>query len=337
MAVPEVHAIEDDLAEQVAVVLAESIVGTADATELAGRIDLFCRRHARAALARCFLCRFSVGAAFGVELDDGRRVVLKAYPRSRPPEFLDAATRVQRHLAAEGFPCPRPLVAPAPFGDGFGVLEEFLDAGHEPDPHEPEVRAEMARTLAWLVEPAAPFRELEALSRGFRNYGEDELWPVPHNVLFDFEATRAGAEWIDRFARDAKEIFSRTPSRRVVGHGDWSAKHFRVEDGIVRVVYDWDSVKLEKETVLVGGAAATFTDRDDRGSPTAEESLAFVDEYEAARGGAFSREERCAIGAAIGFSLAYSSRCEHAVDPSGEGFAGSYRERLMSVGDPLLR
>lgn len=302
-----------------------SIFGTDDPEEIWRLVRERCSEA-----EECFAFEVSVGAFLGLRLRDGSRIALKVHRGLEPP-YLDAVQEVQRHLWSRGFPCPRPLGRRKD-----ATLEEWRDEGVARDAHEPAVRDAMARALAELVRLTAELGEVPGLSRRFFA-DDDALWPVPHNVLFDFEATRAGAEWIDRFARDAKEIFSRTPSRRVVGHGDWSAKHFRVEDGIVRVVYDWDSVKLEKETVLVGGAAATFTDRDDRGSPTAEESLAFVDEYEAARGGAFSREERCAIGAAIGFSLAYSSRCEHAVDPSGEGFAGSYRERLMSVGDPLLR
>ena len=336
VAARDVAAIEADLREPVAAVLARSIVGTADPGELAERIDAFCRTRAGAALVRCFFCRFSVGGAFGLELADGGSVVLKAYPPNRPRDFVEAATRAQRHLAACGFPCPRPLVEPAPFGEGFGVLEEFLDVGAEPDPHEPAVRREMARTLAWLVELAEPFHDVEALASGFSTYGENDLWPAPHNVLFDFDATGAGAEWIDRLALEARTIVDAAAARRVVGHGDWSAKHFRFENGIVRVVYDWDSLKLEKETVLVGGAAATFTDRDDQVSPTLEQSLAFVDDYEAARGSVFSPAERRAVGAAITYALAYTSRCEHAVDPSGAALAGSYREKLASVRDSLL-
>ena len=57
------------------------------------------------------------------------------------------------------------------------------------------------------------------------------LWPVPHNALFDFEATVAGAEWIDEVAGKAKKILDNSPGRMVVGHADWSAKHLRFMDG----------------------------------------------------------------------------------------------------------
>ena len=34
------------------------------------------------------------------------------------------------------------------------------------------------------------------------------------------------------------------PAELVVGHHDWSGKHFRFADGRVTVVYDWDSLRL---------------------------------------------------------------------------------------------
>ena len=147
--------------------------------------------------------------------------------------------RVQDHLALKGFPCPRPLLGPEPFGIGFATVDEFIGVGEHRNAHEPEVRRAMASKLAWQIQLASGFTDLESLSRG-DELPDYALWPRPHNALFDFEATTEGAEWIDAFARRARSARSQTAGRIVVGHRDWSVKHFRFTGEKVRVVYDWE-------------------------------------------------------------------------------------------------
>ncbi len=88
-----------------------------------------------------------MGAAFGVHLKDGRRILLKAH-KNCSSEFLEAVRRVQGHLFQKGFPCPRPLAGPAPFGPGQATVEEFVDVGEPTDAHEPAIRRKMAYALA---------------------------------------------------------------------------------------------------------------------------------------------------------------------------------------------
>lgn len=104
--------------------------------------------------------------------------------------------------------------------------------------------------------------------------------------------------------------------RVVIGHGDWSVKHFRFRGLRPTVIYDWDSLSCDLETILVGGAAATFAyteafDVDVWAS--LEEALAFVSEYEEARAKPFTDAERRGVHASIVYSRAYSARCTHAV------------------------
>jgi hypothetical protein len=129
---------------------------------------------------------------------------------------------------------------------------------------------------------------------------------------FDFKTTAAGAEWIDEIASKAKRVLDNPPGRMVVGHTDWSAKYFRFQEGKVCAVYDWDSLRLDKETTLVGHTAAHFPyteyfDVPRRASP--EEARLFVEEYEMARGAPFSKRERIAVSAAATYGL---SRTRHA-------------------------
>jgi hypothetical protein len=93
----------------------------------------------------------------------------------------------------------------------------------------------------------------------------------------------------------------------------------------VRIIYDWDSLVLEKEPVIVGHASINFTYTEffeGPRFPTDEESQAFIADYEAARGTSFTVEEQQTLQAAKLGSLAYGARCEHALHP----YETSYQE-----------
>jgi hypothetical protein len=317
-----------------------SILGTADPEEIAARLDGFCKEHLGSRLKECFFCELSVGAAFGLLLHDGRRVFLKAHKLGWSAEFLEAVRRVQGYLFKRGFPCPRPLAGPASFGPGLATAEEFVDVGEHVDAHEPVIRCRMAQALARAIELAGEVQDVEALSSGWA-WPKDDLWPVPHNALFDFEATAAGAGWIDRIAAEVKRVMDRFHGRVVVGHADWSVKHFRFAGGKVRVVYDWDSLRLDKEVIIVGTAAATFPatwylEVASR-APSPNELWSFLEEYGAARGYPLSSEERHATAAVALYVMAYVARCEHAIDPEGEDLSGGFREVLTLHSEAYFR
>ena len=62
-----------------------------------------------------------------------------------------------------------------------------------------------------------------------------------------------------------------------------------------------------------------------------------MNEYEAARGIAFTPVERTTIAASGAYTLAYTARCENCLDPGAKDFpAGSYREALAHYGETLL-
>ena len=317
-----------------------SILGTADPEEITGRLDTFCESHLESKLDGIFFCELSVGAAFGLHLKDGRRVFLKAHKLEWSAAFLEAVRRVQGHLFKRGFPCPRPLAGPAPLGPGLATAEEFVDEGEHADPHESDVRRTMAKTLARLVELAGEVQDVRGLDLGWNWPEEDKLWPKPHNVLFDFKATAEGAEWIDEIAVEAKKLMDGFDGTVVVGHTDWSVDQMRFKKGEVSVVYDWDSLRVEKEVVVVGHGAAHFSATWSLGvpnPPSAEETWLFVEEYEAARRKPFSKQERKAIAASAIYGIAYTARCEHALDPEDEDLKGSFREVLPVHAEAYFR
>lgn len=321
----------------------ELIFGSRDAAVIEAAVDGFCRSQLGAAIVEVLFRATSVGVVFGVRLEDGRRVVVKVHQPRELRETLEAVQAVQAHLHSTGFPCPAPLFGPTRLANGFAVVEQLIDEGEFRDTHESSYRQRMAEVLAWHFQLARECGQPEALGRGWSLYVPDRLWPPQaHSPVIDFEATAVGAEWIDAIAAKAKALASR-PGELVVGHHDWSGKHFRFADDRVTVVYDWDSVRLGREAVIVGNAAMTFTTNFDlpglKLTPTPEEMRAFVDEYSAARPAALSRDEREQIAACATFIAAYTARCEHcAVD--GHDAAedpNSFTTALRVHGEDYLR
>jgi Ser/Thr protein kinase RdoA (MazF antagonist) len=308
-----------------------SILGTAEPTRIARRLDAFCEAHLGTGLSGVLFCELSVGASFGVRLADGRRVFIKVHPPGRPSEYLEAMHEVQGYLHKRGFPCPRPMIGASPFGAGSATVDEFVETGRRADARDAGIRRAMARTLARLIELARGAPEVWGLDRGWNWPAREALWPAPHNALFDFEATAQGAGWIDGLAESAKAVVDGFRGESVIGHADWSVDQMRFSDSAVAVVYDWDSLRVDKEPVFVGIAASNFTATWHRGEPNPPspcETWHFVGEYEAARSRPFAEKELEATAAAAIYAIAYVARCEHALDAEGRDLEGSFRQAL---------
>ena len=127
------------------------------------------------------------------------------------------------------------------------------------------------------------------------------MFPRPHSPVFDFEATQAGAEWIEDLAARAAAIVARDAAGpTVLTHVDFRVEHLRVDGDELVAVYDWDSLCVDHEAVAVGQVAHVFTidwSQPVAHVPTLEEATAFVEDYEQARGHPFDdREWRVAAG-----------------------------------------
>ena len=167
----------------------------------------------------------------------------------------------------------------------------------------------------------------------------DALYPPPHSARFDFEATAAGAEWIDAYARRARVALANGDlGPAVLVHGDWRIENVNVSGGEVVAIYDWDSVCIEPELFAVATSSVTFCVDWSRPVgehfPTNAEIRAFIGEYEAARGAPFSDAHRGLLAARIVYGLCYGARCEHA-DNHPE-VADSQQGLLRRLGDALL-
>jgi Phosphotransferase enzyme family len=286
----------------------------------------------------------SFGAVAGVALADGRRVVVKGHQPEAPPELLREIVRLQNHLRESGIAAPAVLAGPWPFGRGHAIIESFLDAGRIEDTRKPPFRRALARGFHDLIEAARPLATNETLFtwRELRKSGR--LWRAPPIRGFDFEATAAGAEYIDDVARAATALVGRSleAGDLVIGHADWRAEHVRFEsdgdDIRIATIYDWDSLQKRREPALVGVAASWFCANWAQGTapqaPTLDEAKAFVADYDAARGRPFEREERDLLSGVFAYTAASLARGGHALGRKRE--AGTFMHLVWTEGVKLL-
>jgi hypothetical protein len=310
--------------------LASAVFGT-DSVDEAERMIRAWARTRGFGDGRVSSVELSVGAAVTLQLATDK-VFVKVWSGEADPKALSAQLQVQAGLAACGFPAPRVLTDLSRLGPGWATVMEYKRDGVVTDVRVPGVRRAMAAGLSQFVRVSESCRDIEGLPHRLL---PDRIWPRPHNALFDFEATTRGAEWIDDIARTALTVMRSATSRIVVGHLDWSAKNMRMGPESIAVVYDWDAIFLDRETFVVGAAAAHFPmtwELDVSGTPDAREVMAFVQEYEEARGQAFTGTELEEVAVSATYARAYTARCEHAGDPGGAGWNGSSRQSLKDHG-----
>ena len=311
--------------------LAVAIFGTDSVAEAERMIRAWARTRSFGD-GRVSSVELSVGAAVTLQLATDK-VFVKVWPGDVDPKALSAQLQVQAGLAGRGFPAPQVLTDLSRLGPGWASAMEYKRDGVATDVRMPGVRRAMAAGLAQFVRMSESHQDVEGLPR--RPLPDRSVWPRPHNALFDFEATAQGAEWIDDIARTALADMRLATSRIVVGHLDWSAKNMRMGPESIAVVYDWDAVFLDRETFVIGAAAAHFPmtwELDVSGNPDTREVMAFVQEYEEARGQAFTSAELEEVAASATYARAYTARCEHAGDPSGARWIGSSRQYLKDNG-----
>jgi hypothetical protein len=309
--------------------LARSIFGTDD-PEVAASMILEWMDREGLSRGRVAAIELSVGAAVRIDRSDHSTIFVKIWPAGTDTRALSAQMALQGKMAASGFPAPAVLTGLSALGPGWAAAMEHHRAGIPTDVRIPGVRRQMAAGLARFVSGAEAFRDLEELPRRSLPIA-GAVWPKPHSALFDFAATARGAEWIDDLARAALASMRAARSRVVVSHDDWNAKNMRMGPDGIAVVYDWDAVFLNHETLALGSAAAHFPmtwELDVPETPGIDEVAAFVREYQQARGVTFTVSELAEVAASATYARAYKARCEHAIDPTAARWHGSSRESL---------
>ncbi|MEY2422501.1 MAG: hypothetical protein QOI95_2568 [Acidimicrobiaceae bacterium] len=313
-----------------------SIFGDAGAQEIVEALDRACVTAFSSGLEDGFLYRVSVGCVIGCRLADGREVVLKAFQPRWTEAFLAAVQRVQSHLHLNGFPCPAPIGASLRVAGAVVLAEHVLVDPGLTTPTK-EAMQPSAGGLARVVELCKNQRE-PALALHPLRPPDDHVFPEPHSPLFDFAATRAGAEWIDEIAAQAAVVRDEDNSEPVIAHTDWALRNVRLGTAGPVAVYDWDSLSLVPESHALGGAAATWCKTGEPGdtyAPSTEDIDEYITAYESARGAGLTSVQRRAARAAAVWTMAYTARCEHSMDP-GEEVWTTTRPQLRADARALL-
>jgi hypothetical protein len=297
--------------------LARAVLGTDDAASVAELLTAAVEGAAGVPVSGARFYRPGVGIVAGLELADGRAVVAKVHRWRASRARLGAVLVVQRALADAGLPAPRPLAGPVPLGGGWLTVEALVD-GDAADGHDPAVRRVMAAELHRFVASAPA---TSGLTSWWVDPPAGALWPEPHALRFDLAATAAGAGWIDAAAERARARLGAAAAPDVVGHLDWRVENLGFAGDEVVAIYDWDSVGLVPEAVLVGLTSVQHCIDWRRGEPDPLPTLdaldGFVADYGTARGTPFDPAERALVEAGQWWLAAYGARCQHSDDVLG--------------------
>ncbi|WP_191837292.1 phosphotransferase [Catellatospora chokoriensis] len=254
-------------------------------------LDAWCLRWLASGVSETLFTATHLSTVVGVRLKDDREVVVKVRPAAAR---LAVCTAVQQALWHAGFPCPRPLLGPVPFG-GYAAHAEVLVPGGEVLAVGGDAVERYATLLADLIRraPRPQVAGVLAPHPPWTAWDHEHagVWPPPDDRDADLNA-QPGSVWLDDVARRVRQRLRDLPAGpTVVGHGDWCAQNLRWRDGQPWAVHDWDSVISAPEPVIVGLAAAVWPAGAVHRAATVDESAAFVEAYQHAAGLRWSAEQ----------------------------------------------
>ncbi len=244
----------------------------------------------------------------GVELADGRRVVVK----TRRDENGRAASCVAAQLALseQGFPCARPIT-PVTFDDGQARhAEEWKPDGEIRVGDDPSTAAAFgalfarAQSLTEQLTVPPPLPNPSGV-RWADPVAFPQLWWQEPWVL-----TAPMPELITSTTARVRDRLADCALSPMLGHADWETQNIRWHGSEPYVVHDWDSLAWLPEAALVGLASGTFASNEDPTLAPIESSSAFIYEYQSVRSRSFSREETEIAWAASLWPAVYNARTQ---------------------------
>lgn len=268
----------------------------------------WCRRWLGAPPAAQLFGSGYLSTVLGLRLADGREVVVKVRPGTLR---LDGCATVHRVLWTAGFPCPEPLVDLQPL-DGYAATAEAL----VPNAGQPPPKSELARLsaagLARLVELAPDPRSVPSLAPSPSwtawDHREPGLWPALEDRDVDLNGYPE-PRWLDRVAAAVRDHLRGYRGDPVIGHGDWHPDNLYWQDSQLIAVHDWDSVICQPEPAIAGLGAASFLGIDDPARlASVEDSAAFLDAYQHARGRRWTPQDYAACWAAGLWQRAFDAK-----------------------------
>lgn len=273
----------------------------------------------------------------GVELSDGRRVVVKARPFE---QRIAGCTEVQAALARAGFPCPAPLAGPDRLGGLAVSAETLIGGGARLGPARGALP--FAALLARLIAGAPPVTDLPPLTPSppwaAWDHPGGRLWPDRDDTGRDLN-TVPGPRWVDRAASLVRQRMSAVPAPVCAGHGDWESQNIAWQDGRPLAVHDWDSVVAQPEVAIVGLAAAVWPAAGGPGeAATVDQTADFLGAYQSATGISWTVEQTELAWTAGLWVRLFNAKKDAAGGggPQLDRLAADVAERLRRAGLPAV-
>lgn len=301
--------------------IVQDILGTTNPHQIADLVHRSISPYIKDDIQKILFLAPCIGAVFGFSLKSGQKIILKIYNRKNSRFYLEEMNRIQQIFVDENYPAPPPLSPIFTFHNTHAGLYGFIEGARE-NSHDPVVRTELAKYLAKFSE-IVDKHQFKPMKTFMQESMEGKLWPIPHNVMFDFKKTSRGAGWIAKHAKNARKIINKYNFPHRLAHCDWDVKNTIFKDKKLVGVFDWDSLGSVSEPEMVGRAAAQFTadwESGNKVTPTPSEGRAFVKSYEEFRGKTFTEEEYAVVSAGADYTIALISRFEH----SGPGASTSH-------------
>jgi hypothetical protein len=168
-------------------------------------VEDLCARELGAGVRRELFCHIGRAVVYGLELGDGRRIVVKAHPPERELDMLQQMIAVQNHLASRGLYAPTVVGGPLAMGAHLVTLEALVE-GAPGDPADPALRRRLAEAGARIIAACQPL----AAAAGRLPLDTDPSLP---------------------------------PGVVRLGHGDWTPANARYSRGWLVVAYGWGNLR----------------------------------------------------------------------------------------------
>lgn len=243
----------------------------------------WCREHLGREPVEVLFREESISTVFGLRLADGAAVVVKA----RPDDGRAAScVTAQARLAERGFPCALPLTPAVGAGSLAVHAEVYRPGGEVLRGDSPDVAVRYAEVFARLMAELADVTVDPPLPnpRWLRwDHTDPGTWPAI-GFLDERDQGRVPASAVETAVRVRGRILA-AGLPCVLGHGDFEAQNLRWRGRDVWIVHDWDSLAWQPEAALAGAASGAFASAEAPTLAPVASSAAFLETYQAIRGG----------------------------------------------------
>lgn len=289
-----------------------ALYGAVSALELRAFIDGWVSRRLGSPIATVRFRAGRIDVVWGVELEDGRAVVIKTHRTPADLTAIRVAIEAQQLLAQANFPCAVPLAGPDEV-EGRVLTAETLIEGTIPDGRDAASRRLLADGLArhiYILRGRSDIVGRAGHGPSWCRY-QAGPWPVPHDTLVDFRATPRGFEWLDAFGQAAADqiLAHRDAANVVAGHADWYAGNTALVGNVLIGTFDWELV-ADTEAVIAGFAAACYASSSTGGGglSSPEDVAMFMRDYDEVRATPLNPRERRATAGAAAWIIAFNAR-----------------------------